>query len=118
MNNITRGKVVFGEPVETLPRKTTKAGTHHNPWDQIAAHCKKHPNLYVPCTIEGYSRGVHACAVARIREKRFVAFREGQWEAAFISGQLYVKHITDDAPASDGEKVRLVVEKLIGAENE
>lgn len=92
--------VTFGRPLNDLPASTNHHG--YGPaahWEAVAAHCRKHPNLWMPVTITGMGKTAAAQAASDIRNAKRVSFRAGSWDAAARDGQLFVRFNTIDKAA-------------------
>lgn len=113
MNKDTAPRAIFGPPTENLPTTQAHSALPQDHWEEVAQHCREHPNLWVPVEVQGLSLSAHRAAVRSVREGLYTAFRRGKWEAAWRGSNgsgLYIKYHDGN---SDGAQIRAVVETLI-----
>lgn len=94
MSKNTTPTVSLGVPVDSVPDTGKKSSTNGPAeyWLQVVAGCKLYPGKFIPVNISGLTENRLRSIPGAIRKGKLAAFREGQWEAYYRQGQLYISY--------------------------
>lgn len=103
-------KVQIGQPLDELPEpapRTTPPAAH---WLKVAKAARDADGKWLPVRVGHLTVDRHRQVGHDIRHRKIVAFRDGNYDARFIDGTLYVRHLAeneedstpDDKPLPDG----------------
>lgn len=95
----TKTGVQFGTPVDDIPGYGTPRKQFASHWMAVADECRRHTGQWVPVRVGHLTVDRHQQVPGDIKKGALGAFRDGQWDAAFRAGQLYIKHVTPAATA-------------------
>lgn len=87
--------VQIGQPLDTLPEaepRTTPPARH---WLKVAQAARDAAGKWIPVRIGHLTLDRHRQVGHDIRHRKPVAFRDGGYEAHFIDGTLYVRHVPE-----------------------
>lgn len=85
--------VTIGAPIDELPHRRRQSSSR---WDPIAAEARNHPGRWIPIRLNTRQKAL-STIVGHIKRGKYVAFRDGDYQAAQREGVLYVRY---DGPAN------------------